>query len=77
VIRSGEVAIERSQRDALDAISGKLATISKDGAEFDLELWTDAAMRTSEHWADVRRLAAAALDVFGWLQEDRPAEPEP
>jgi hypothetical protein len=40
--------------------------ISREGAEFDLELWTDAALRTSEQWAGVRLLAVAALDAFGW-----------
>lgn len=55
-----------AQADALAGIRRKLATISRDGAEFDVELWTDAAIATSEHWADVRRLAAAALEAFGW-----------
>lgn len=55
-----------AQADALAEIRRKLATISRDGAEFDVELWTDAALATSEHWADVRSLAAAALEAFGW-----------
>ena len=54
------------QASALEAIAAKLATMSRDGAEFDVELWTDAALSTTEHWADVRQLAAAALDEFGW-----------
>jgi hypothetical protein len=58
------------QRDALAAIGRKLATISRDGAEFDVELWTEAALRTSEHWADIRRLAADGLAAFGWLDAD-------
>ena len=38
--------------------------MARDGAEFDADIWTDEAVRTSEHWADVRTLAAAALDEF-------------
>jgi hypothetical protein len=38
--------------------------MSRDGTELDADLWTDAAVRTSEQWADVRRLANAALDAF-------------
>jgi hypothetical protein len=52
-----------AELDALSAIERKLATMSKDGAEFDLELWTDGALRTSEHWAEVRALAQTALEV--------------
>jgi hypothetical protein len=52
------------QTDALAALAGMLATMSRDGTELDADLWTDAAVRTSEQWADVRRLANAALDAF-------------
>ena len=38
--------------------------MARDGAEFDADIWTDEAVRTSEHWAEVRALAAAALDEF-------------
>jgi hypothetical protein len=55
------------QGAALDAIATKLATMSRDGAEFDADLWTEAALATSEHWADVRRLALSALDAFQWV----------
>jgi hypothetical protein len=57
------------QRDALSAVQRKLSTMSRDGSEFDLELWTDAAVAASEQWADVRRLAGAALDAFEWPLE--------
>ena len=59
-----EPELTSTQQDALTAISQKLATISRDGAEFDVELWTDAALTTSEHWEDVRRLAAVAVDAL-------------
>jgi hypothetical protein len=38
--------------------------MSRDGAEFDADIWTDEAVRTSADWADVRRLAAAAVDAL-------------
>jgi hypothetical protein len=54
------------QRTTLEAICSKLGTMSSDGAEFDVELWTEAALTTTEHWADVRSLASSALEAFGW-----------
>lgn len=53
-----------SQRESLSLLDQKLTTMSKDGAEFDADIWTDDALRTSEHWSEVRGLAAAALDAF-------------
>ncbi|HEY7500553.1 MAG TPA: hypothetical protein VH740_18670 [Vicinamibacterales bacterium] len=61
-----ERELSASQLDALAAIDGKLSIMSRDGREFDLDLWTDTALRTSEEWADVRSLALGALDAFGW-----------
>src|SRR5918996_1329516 len=55
-----------AQLDALSAIHTKLATMSRDGADFDADLWTEAALASSEQWADVRVLASAALEAFGW-----------
>jgi hypothetical protein len=70
VVRDNYAAeLSATQIEALQAIDCKLASISKDGAEFDVELWTDAALRTSEHWEDVRRLASAALEAFEWPVE--------
>jgi hypothetical protein len=60
------------QTASLSALDGHLATMSRDGAEYDAELWTDAAVRTSPLWAEVRRLASAALDAFGWTVEAPP-----
>lgn len=59
-----EGELSEAQFTALAAIADKLATISRDGAEFDAELWTDAALMTSAHWADLRALAVAALAAF-------------
>jgi hypothetical protein len=50
------------QLESLTALEKKLSTMTRDGAEFDADIWTDEAVRTSEHWAEVRNLAAAALD---------------
>ncbi len=67
VIRTNYASdLTRPQADALATIDQKLAIISRDGAEFDVELWTDEALNSSEHWADVRRFAASALEAFGW-----------
>jgi hypothetical protein len=57
------------QLESLQSLEDKLATMSADGAEFDADLWTDVAVRTSEHWRDVRRLAANALDAFSTSAE--------
>ena len=61
--------LSENQADALAALEQKLMTMSRDGAEFGAELWTEAALRTSEHWADVRTLALSALEAFGWRTE--------
>ena len=71
-----ESELSTSQTESLGAIDRKLATMSRDGVEFDVELWTDAAVRTSEHWAGVRRLAVAGLEAFGWPVEASPASPD-
>ena len=76
VAANHEADVSEPQRDALAAIERKLATLSRDGAEFDADLWTEAALRTSEHWADIRRLADAALEAFGWLHEQTPQPQE-
>ena len=60
--RAGELS--RAQADALEALGHRLAIVSRDGAEFDADVWTDEAVRTSVHWRDVRALARAALDAF-------------
>ena len=65
---SGEVTA--AQRVALEAISAHFATLSRDEAEFGVELWTEAAVATSDQWAEVRRLAMDALEAFGWSALD-------
>ena len=53
--------LSRGQAEALDRLRDQFATMSRDGAEFDADLWTDEAIRTSVHWREVRALAGAAL----------------
>jgi hypothetical protein len=43
--------------------------MSRDGSEFDADLWSPAALTSSEQWAVVRRLAHAALQAFEWPAE--------
>jgi hypothetical protein len=59
-----DTQLSPSQIEALDLLRQKLSTMSRDGAEFDADIWTDEAVRTSEHWSEVRQLAATALDAF-------------
>ena len=67
VVRANyEGELSRAQADALAAIHQKFATMSRDGAEFDPELWTESALSSSVHWDDVRRLAGVALETFGF-----------
>jgi hypothetical protein len=68
--------LSSGQLDALAAIDRKLATISRDGHEFDADSWTDAALRTGEPWSDVRQLAIAALETLGWPVADTAAAAE-
>jgi hypothetical protein len=58
--------LDAAQRESLAALERKLRRMSRDGEDFDLDLWTDAARRTHDHWKDVRGLAIAALDAFAW-----------
>ena len=70
--------VTERQRAALDAISRRFEMLTRDEAEFGVELWTEAAVATSEPWNEVRRLASDALDAFGWSAPDGPAEePDP
>jgi hypothetical protein len=61
-----EADLTGEQSAALEAIAAKLRTLSRDGAEFDVDLWTERALTASEHWTDVREMALGALDAFGW-----------
>ena len=74
LVTHGEAGdVTEAQRAALAAISARFATLSRDEAEFGVELWTEAAVATSEQWVEVRRLAMDALEAFGWSALDEPS----
>jgi hypothetical protein len=64
VRESSDAPLSPSQFESLTRLEHKLSTMARDGAEFDADIWTDEALRTSEHWAEVRNLAAVALEEF-------------
>jgi hypothetical protein len=64
VRESPDGQLSPSQLSSLTLLEQKLSTMARDGAEFDADIWTDEAVRTSEHWIAVRALAAAALEEF-------------
>jgi hypothetical protein len=67
VVRSAhEQELSQDQIETLAAVEQQLNTMSRDGAEFDLELWSEAALANSADWEQVRRLASSALEAFGW-----------
>jgi hypothetical protein len=57
--------VSPGQAAALAAIDAQFATISRDESEFGAD--------TSGEWDDVRLLARAALDAFGWSEGTAPA----
>lgn len=61
--------LSTSQIESLTALEKKLSTMARDGAEFDADIWTEDAVRTSEQWAEVRSLAAAVLDALSQSAE--------
>ena len=75
VVRASyEPELSARQSEALAAIDLRLAALSRFGAEYDPEIWTDTALSSDDRWADVRRLATAALEAFGWAQHPALAE---
>jgi hypothetical protein len=78
LVAAGEAGeVTEPQRAALEAISAHFETLSRDEAEFGVELWTEAAVATSEQWNEVRRLAMDALEAFDWSAVDEPSGGEP
>ena len=47
VREDNDAQLTPSQRESLDLLEQKLSTMSRDGAEFDADIWTDEAVRTS------------------------------
>jgi hypothetical protein len=67
--------LSKDQGDRLGGVVRKLNSMSRTGADFEPELWVESALSTSQHWEDVRLLAARALDAFGWSVESPPRDP--
>ena len=74
VLENHRDELDAGQRAALDAISQLLAKMSRDGVEFDIDLWSTKALASSEQWEAVRRLSYDALDALGWPAEVPPAD---
>ena len=72
VLESYGQDLTEPQTTSLKALHHKLATMSRDGAEFDADLWTEAALGSSAHWHEVRILAIAVRDAFGWSADASP-----
>lgn len=66
--------LSKDQADRLAEVSRKLSSMSRTGSDFEPELWEESALRSSQHWMDVRLLAASALDAFGWPVESPPSD---
>lgn len=75
VLESDRDELQDGQRSGLEAISTLLDRMSRDGVEFNADLWSIAALESSEQWGVVRRLALEALDAFGWPSDLPPENP--
>jgi hypothetical protein len=73
---AGGLVLTDRQRAALVDIEQQFTAMSAEGDESSTELWTDDGLKTSEHWARIRSLAAAALAEFGWPLESPPEDPK-
>ena len=58
--------LSEMQCAALAAIDEQLATMSRLGTELDADIWSEAALSHDPNWEQLRRLAADALEIFGW-----------
>jgi hypothetical protein len=58
--------LDAGQTAALEAIDQVFSRMSRDAIELEADIWSEAAVRTTEDWAVIRRLAAEAIDSFGW-----------
>ena len=67
--------LSKDQADRLAEVGRKLSSMSRTGADFEPELWAESALSSSQHWVDVRLLAASALDALGWSVESPPLDP--
>ena len=61
----GDVTVR--QRALLNALDAYFDELSRQGDE---ALWSEAAIRESLEWSDIRGLARQALESFGWRGQD-------
>ena len=64
-----DVDLSAPQVSALAALDDQIATMSRLAAEVDADMWSQEALRSDENWEQMRRLAAEALNAFGWDAE--------
>jgi hypothetical protein len=50
----------------LTAIDGEFDQLSREGARYDPEFWTNDALQTSSKWNSLRQMAVQVLHSFGW-----------
>ena len=77
VLQNYRSELEEPQRAALEAIADMFARMSHDAVEFDADVWSPAALASSEQWKAIRRLAVEALTAFGWPEELPPVDRSP
>lgn len=61
----GELTVR--QRALLNALDAYFDELTQQGDE---DLWSEAAIRDSQEWSDIRGLARQALESFGWPGTD-------
>jgi hypothetical protein len=61
------------QAALFEAIDEKFARLSRRGAAFREEFWTNDALRESPEWENFRQLAIKLLDLLGWPVEIPPS----
>ena len=64
VTENYEDELSQDQRHALAAIDQRLSAMSDDD-----QVWSQSALAGDQRWDEIRRLAYAALDAFGWAIE--------
>lgn len=77
VLQNYRSELDDSQRAPLEAIAHTFARMSHDAVEFDADVWSAAALESSEQWDAIRRLAVEALTAFGWPAELPPVDRSP
>jgi hypothetical protein len=66
-------SLSESQRVGLDTINDRFISLSRNGANYYPDFWTESALFNDANWVEVRRLAHAALDSFGWQLNHPPS----